>query len=535
MKKKAESENRNEESKIEKQEEHIEATLSSEQPTKEQMVDNPEGSTTREVQISEERRANLTSPFHFLRNIKDEQVEYPVFLPKTSPASSDGPWISSLCHIADVLRGQGIPEQLLNVGLLSFIIANSPHLGNPMALELVDDQQSGVVNLLGACLRLIPDANKIELSDVSLATLVRERAQLKDRSIISLNAEPYKKNVDVFNLLLERQMLPWQETLTAKYGLIVQDILVEGPVGCVVVNKDSKRPILTHPSSIRVSLNPENPLQRPALPNLQPDLDEKDRENLEWHFALVKASIKRLRPAPVTIPFANQILKSLAESKVQHARQKHATFCKLISAITLVNTPPPVFTKELVARAIEFDVHKLASENRSVLDSGNNVVASKIDYYLFWLLMKDLIQSREDTLTERQSRVFEAIKSYNIGTPTQISTFAPQELDYQILLDISENRSRWASFQNIFERANQAGGEEINISTTYREIRELLNKELIQSHDDPGSKNKKLYSVTTLSVGQKINLPHPSEIDDPIFNRKPIQVVSPITGVIEAI
>jgi len=535
MKKKDESENRNEESKFEKQEEHTGATLSSEQPTKDRIVDSPEGSAAKEVQISEERRANLTSPFHFLRNIKDEQVEYPVFLPKTSPASPGGSWISSFCHIADVLKGQGISEHFLNVGLLAFTIANSPHLGNPMALELVDDQQSGAVNLLGACLRLIPDVNKIELSDVSLATLVRERAQLKGRAIISLNAEAYKKNADVFNLLLERQMLPWQETLTAKYGLIVQDILVEGPVGCVVVNKDSKRPILTHPSFIRVSLNPENPLQGPAQPTLQPDTNEKDREKIEWQFALVKASIKRLKSALVTIPFTDQILKSLAESRVQHARQKHNTFCKLISAITLINTPPPVFTKELVARAIEFDVHKLPSENRSVLDSGNNVVASKIDYYLFWLIMKDLIQSREDTLTERQARVFEAVKSYNTGTSTQISTFTPQELDYQILLDISENRSRWASFENIFERVNQDGGEEINISTTYREIRELLNKELIQSHDDPSSKNKKLYSVTTLSVGQKITLPLPSEIEDPIFNKTPIQVINPITAKVEAI
>ncbi len=108
MKKKAESENGNEELKVEKQEEYTEANLNTEQPTKGQIVDTPEGSATKEIQISDERRANVRSPFHFLRNIKDEQIMYPVFLPKTSLVGSDGPWISSLSHIADVLRNQGI-------------------------------------------------------------------------------------------------------------------------------------------------------------------------------------------------------------------------------------------------------------------------------------------------------------------------------------------------------------------------------------------------------------------------------------------
>jgi hypothetical protein len=39
----------------------------------------------------------------------------------------------------------------------------------------------------------------------------------------------------------------------------------------------------------------------------------------------------------------------------------------------------------------------------------------------------------------------------------------------------------------------------------------------------------------TLNVGGAIALPSPSDIDDPIYNGKPVKVINPLTGQVEKI
>lgn len=167
------------------------------------------------VQVMEMKEADtnlvLARPFSFLDSFVDGKVEYPIFLPSASPVTPQGAWDSPLRHIAGVLRSQGISEEHLKTGLITFLAMNSASLGVPQGLEVIDDQQSGAIPLLEASSKVTPEENKVELSDVSLKTLLRERDQLQGRAIIGFNGEAFKKNDDILNLLLERQMLPWQE------------------------------------------------------------------------------------------------------------------------------------------------------------------------------------------------------------------------------------------------------------------------------------------------------------------------------------
>lgn len=320
----------------------------------------------------------------------------------------------------------------------------------------------------------------------------------------------------------------------AKYGEVVQGAVVQGPVGCVVVNRDPKRPILTYPGALRIQLNPEHLTQGSAPGTASLSQNREGLEKLDWQIQLVRSSIKRLRPAPVKISFGNQILQSLVASKSQHAQKKYETFMGLIGAITLLNNPPPLYKKELWAKAIELDLRKIASGGRSVGGSEKEVVSSKIDYYVFWLLMKDLITRKEDSLTDRQFRIFEVIKNINLAY-VNTSTFPTSGSDADKLVAVFGSLDAWVPLEKIFEYVNKGEADEINFSSLYREIQELQRKEVVRGQSDPKSKNKKLYSVTTLSAGKYIEFPKPSEIDDPIFEKRPVRVVNPLTGMEETI
>jgi len=476
----------------------------------------------------------LARPFSFLDSFENGKVEYPIYLPSASPVTPQGAWDLPARHIAGILRSQGISEEHLKTGLITFLAMNSAGLGVPLGVEVIDDQQSGAIPLLEACSEVTPPENKIELSDVSLRTLVKEREQIRGRAIVGFNGEAFKKNEDILNLLLERQMLSWQETLMAKYGEVVQGAVVQGPVACVAVNKDPKHPILTYPGALRIQLNPEH-LTRGSVPvSTSLSQNREELNKLDWQIRLVRSSIKRLRPAPVRISFGNQILQSLVASKAQHAQQKYETFMRLISAITLLNNPPPLYKKELWAKAIELDLRKITSGGRPVGGSEKELVSSKLDYYLFWLLMKDLVTSKEDSLTDRQFRIFETIKNINLAY-VNVSTFPTSGSDADKLVAVFGALEAWVPSEKIFEYVNKGETDEINFSTLYREIQELQRKEVIRVQSDPKAKNKKLYAVTTLSGGKHVEFPRPSEIDDPIFEKRPVRVINPLTGMEETV
>jgi hypothetical protein len=165
------------------------------------------------------------------------------------------------------------------------------------------------------------------------------------------------------------------------------------------------------------------------------------------------------------------------------------------------------------------------------------LVSSKVDYYIFWILMSGLIKKENEDvfLSERQRRIFEVIKAHN--TTGFGSTFKDFPMsDYEQLTTIENYSESWASLEVIFEKVNKDGGEKIsNTQIVYRELQELKEKKLIKEMKDPGAKNKLGYYVTTFDIQDTVPLPHSSEIEDPALGKAKIRIQNPITGEIDEI
>jgi hypothetical protein len=458
---------------------------------------------------------------------KDEILESKIFLPGSS-LTPDGIWISPLCICSDLLRIQGIPSGNLRVAMATLLTCNSAHTGNPLGEEITESGETGAASMLGACLNLTPAKAIIEMPKFTTETILRERDQIRFRTIIGFDGEGYRKENRLLNLLLELQVLKNQETLDTKYSKVFEEVTVQGPTSLIVINKNPTLPILTNPSFLHLYMNPE------ASGTDQPLFLEKKFDK-EMYFSWVRASLERLQPHPVMIPFMEQLTRHLVDSKVKYSQQKAETLSRMLSVVVLTNNPPPLWKSEVYGRLFGNDVARTFSKNiRPDHPQTEALVATKVDYFLLWSFMDDLWLTGEESLTDRQLRVFNAIKKRNIEHLDEkvIDTKDP----IQLIIYLSKNQESWATIEKIFEYVNRDGSpEEVSMSTLYREIRALTEKQAILTKKDSKEKNRVLFSICTLKVGRNIKLPHPSKIRDGIFDKEPVKVVNPITGKLEVI
>jgi len=161
----------------------------------------------------------------------------------------------------------------------------------------------------------------------------------------------------------------------------------------------------------------------------------------------------------------------------------------------------------------------------------NKLVANKHDYYDFWVLADGTFYDGDDWVTERQRRIFEALKRKGIGRITD-SGFSEANTDAEKLVIIAKDVGSWLGVEQLFEELIKDSGEIISLSTLNRELDQLLKKGVIVRQR---SKKKFVHAVATLSIGAPIKLPRPSELDDPILNKESIRVVNALTGEVETI
>lgn len=485
---------------------------------------NPEESQAVSVTEKDEigRRLAGVNPF---AAFKDEVVNFPVFLPGAVPASPDAPWISPLCIVADLLRIQGVSDTNIKAGVVTHLVLNSGAYGFPMGEEITGDEEGEGVKMLNACLNLTPPVHTLELPKFSLEIMLREREELKGRTIIGFNGKGFQKDSLLLNLYLQRQLLKNQETVQVKYDTFFQEVVIEGPTSCTILNQDRENRILTHPSFIHLK-----PTQGPTNRGF-PSIEEFEKEK---SFAWVKASLERLHYRPVKIPFMDQLNKHLISSKVKYAQERCETFSRILSVITILNNPVPLLKSELFSRFLGLGIGKALSKDISVESpKTEELVATRADYFYLWASMDDLWASRDDSLTDLERRIFNVIKHQNLeGLKEQ--AFVNTENETETLLGIMQNERCWVPQDKIFEYVNRDGGEPVGVSTLYRELKSLAGKEVILSRDDSKSKNKKLFAICVSDISENIRLPHPSEISDGIFD-KPLQVLNPLSGAVETI
>jgi hypothetical protein len=456
-------------------------------------------------------------------SFQDEVVGYPVFLPPSSQIAPQGGWDSPLWVVGDLLKTQGVNAANLRAAMLCFLALNSAHVGCPIAVEVGDDEESEAVGLLNACMNLVPENHTIEFPRISLEILLRERAQIQGRAIVGFNGDGYRKEAELINLYLGRQFLQTKETVRAKYGMIFEQVGVTGPTGCVLVNRSSEDPILRHPSFIRVRLDSDSE-------QLGQNRSSIENSQIQKYYSWVKASLERLRPYAVKIPFIPKLRDHLINSRVEHPQQKLETLARVLSIITILNNPPPLVKSELYARLLGYDFNKNLTQSDP--SKVRDLVATRLDYCHLFFLMDGLWESQDNSLNSRQKAIYEAVKAYNTGYLNS-NTFASTEAPTKTLVAISENPNCWISMEKLFEKVNDDGGETLSLSTVYRELRNLQDKEVIRGQNDAKARNKKLYAINTLDIRENIRLPLPSEIDCATFKHQPIQVISPISGEVE--
>jgi hypothetical protein len=212
-------------------------------------------------------------------------------------------------------------------------------------------------------------------------------------------------------------------------------------------------------------------------------------------------------------------------------------FLSALRIITIINHSPDESAEERLSKDCGVDMKIVKSALGIVNIPQQSLVASKVDYYIFWLLMSGLIQSENEAvfLTERQKRIFEVTKRHNVGALGR-TMISPNMPEYEKLTTIENADVSWASLEEIFEAVNKDGGEKIsNTQIVGRELRELKEKKIIKDKNMPGSKNRLGYHVTTFDIGDKVSLPHPSEIEDPVLEKEKIKILNPITEEINEI
>lgn len=504
---------------------HQEANVTSTEPIDHKILDTfefPLSSGAPFFLREKHTEAALTKPSHFLKSIANDVIDFPIFLKGSRPTISTEPWDSPLCTICNELKLQGVPDENLIVATFCHSAMNSPHLGYPLVAEIAEEGDAGGVRIFNAAINLTPNQHIIEFPRIDFEILTRDRDELPGKTILAFSTDGFKGEEEMLSRFLTRQYLPVEETIQTKYGPVHQKLEVKGPTGFIFLNKDSKDVLLRHSSFIRLHLKSDS--GESSFSERMPGME------IDWQ--RIKASLERLHHRPVKIPFAEQIRTHFNALKVKHPQEKLETFFRILSYISILNDPAPLSKTEICARVLGLDTRDLPSELRPD-PLPPELVAHKVDYYYALCLLDNQLPSGDESLNPRLVRVFNAIKHYNLGYLKDKTTAEKEPV--KAFLSIFNAKKAWPSQEKILETLSQDGGELPSMPTLYRDLKELLTGDLIREEKDSAAKNKNIYAVNVFSVGENIKFPHPSQIEDPVFNKRPVEVVNPFTGEVEMI
>ena len=450
-----------------------------------------------------------------------------------------------------ILRGYGIRSQLLKVGLIVWTALNSARSGDPLSVVLTETDGANATSILNICMRMTPKSSILEFTELPSKTLFKGGPQFRGKAIVSFDSGGFKRGFQNLAQLLERgRVVSHQPPPGKEQSSGLQQHEVEGPIALVTIARDPKDPILTLPFILRLHLTSDPKSQTQRLMDKAKPADPTEQSRLILESALLVKRLEKLTDNPVVIPFADQLLKAL-DSRIQDFETKVDLIFRLLKNIARINALPLITQEDIMSDYLRID--KSVISQFLLSDSGQEVkllpgvvlnpqaitpstgplTVTKEDYYILWLLMDGTLPSVDEFLTERQQGVFEAIKQINLAYfkgKTFIDPLKDPEAEVLKTLHDPGNIGAWADRVAISNTIAAAIGMNMSESTLYAELRDLLKKKLLESVDDPASKNKKVYAVARLNPLGFIRLPHPSKID-----AQQIQVVNPITGSVDTI
>jgi len=470
--------------------------------------------------------------------------------------TDNGSFRSPLCDTCDILQKQGIPSAQLKYGLLTLISLNSAHIGLPINLVITEDDGAGGQSLLDSCISLTPENSKIQFpsipSDMSVGG-----DQFRGKAILIADlVGSNKKALNNLSSLLSRGVVINQKP-NQKTGSGFQQYKAEGPTALVSLVKDSQDPVLKLPFILRIHLTADQNIKRDKI--LRGEIHNTYPEQNEYILKCgqIKTFFDRLEPSIVEISYFNQLINAF-DLTVPNSGYMIDIMKDILRNVTIINHFSPSTISELLIKFLNLDKvidsqHLLSNEGLNRDIKSNVLTASKVDYFITKLLIDGLFINGSDILTDRQLRIFNVIKIYQLsylkGDITDMLTDVDQKNEIELLRTfenpshikalpdivrimkiINKDRSDKIT-KRVLKNITDDGSEPISESTFRNELKYLENHDLIQGREISRKPVKYIYAVKKFLLSSKpINLPDPKDIEDPVYQKKLVKVINPLTG-----
>jgi hypothetical protein len=444
----------------------------------------------------------------------------------------DGVFEPLICGVAEQLVATGLSQQTMKEAFLIYMAIISARLGHPLSVLLLPDDPMVAVSLLDRVKNLAPADSFIEFQKVKPEQLfIKGGEPYRNKCIVSSDPDGFSKVMPYFEIMLTRGSVVRQELFNRKYDLSLEEFRAEWPVSFVGIAPPKKMGQEWHPSIIRLPIK-----SSVGIPPIGGDVFTSPAAALP--IQKVRKTFERLKSRPVTVPFVDQLHASLIDSGSSYIDLKMDLLIKLISLCAIVNNPEPVTIEELGSYVYGTDVQSvrqfLSQTGRISPSDGVNVgsgaiTADRKDLYLARLLLDGLISSDNTYMTERQQRLYNVVKTVNLGKLKLTVDPVDKDNETVSLARIAKSPSCWVDINNIFEFVNNDSDSIIAMGTIYKDLIELL-KNGILGRSKPPKRNQYGYFVMRLNLDQSLSLPEPSSIKIPGTEQEAIDIINPLTA-----
>ena len=450
---------------------------------------------------------------------------------------STGPIMNGIFQYYDL---NGVSFHKAQALLTTFGSIAAP-LGENMTLILSEQQGVNGLSLLNTILKIIPDNFTTEFTDLNKQFLIFNPEALKNKAVVAYSSGALKKNSSLLRNLVERGNVKDQTLTTASGVKSINEINIVGPITIIVLVGKKAPPWLNEFSALRLNLdsNPNFVIEQLNMRRSRPD-----PRKILIHQKIVKKEIGRLKPQPVNIYFEGQIIDCLDISNIESIAIID-TICSFIKIICIINNAVFASRDESAAGYYDIDMsvitdHQLLIEQKENSETGRiePLEATKVDYYILYVIVEGVFKLNEDQLTGHSRLIFDAIKEINgryIFNCTTLKSDTATEVEFIKALDNQKDGRGCASILQIKEKIKKDKNIEISDSSIHRGVKELCERKFVTQRKDPVMPNKFLYSVATMSLDSEFALPKPSTIFDPIYKGEKVEVTNPLTGKKEVI
>lgn len=470
-------------------------------------------------------------------------VEY---IAESIPQAGPGPVGQLWLGTAEFLRPE-IARQHLPQALLALLCMISPHVGRPVSLFIAKDPEADPERFLEVTRSIIPHDLQVEFARLARKTLQQQPSLLQGKTVIAYDINALKGGRDLVRSLLSRGMARDVSTLREEGFLLVQEIHVTGPTSVVALidlpEPDWSRTL----PGLRDRLEADTQFLEEELSRRSWRTGPNPEQEIRAQF--LAREFQRLQPVPVAIPFLKQITVGLGVTTPQ-VLQKQEYIRKLIEVITIINRHGFASGEEIWRGYYGMNDLRNARMKPSpasprLLPGGGIVppssglfTATKVEYHIFHQIAVRLFGWDESRLPRDQERVVNAIKRLNEHFLFRTGLFISRDARDQELIATLEAQTDlrgWATVHGILEVMREDGGSSVSKSTIDRALGELLKRRLVVKKKDPRVSNGFRYRVDSFTEGSRPDLPQPQEIDDPVCQGKPVQIINLLTGEEETI